>query len=369
MRYINYICLSAGALFLANICLEQVGTASFALSSVAYAKEGKAGGNGNGGGGGNGKGGGHSNSGGGKSGSGGQSGKSGSGGQGSKSRTGGLAKASQAKSGGNESFARSNGKHSTSRKADARLAKSLGTQNLARLEKPAHHKRVALPDQVAAPDWKEDDKAKNFHAKLGRLNSLTRNYHAYLNTKSPRFASLAAFVRASAVLDLAQADLTAARDRLAAAEDDLGTLVSSSGITAYDDAVGIYDDPTLADLQDRRDYLDSVTVAPEDEDAFRDERDALQSILDSETANEVTEAQADLIGADATAAGSSIGTDDDALRQALLDDANDNRVAKYGEDYVDAEMMDWAKNVLGVGEAFGKIDEVRQELEAERSSE
>ncbi len=172
--------------------------------------------------------------------------------QGSKSRTGGLAKASQARNGGNKSFARSIGNHSTSRKVDARLVKSFGTQNLARLEKPAHHKRVALPDKVAAPDWKEDDKAKNFHAKLGRLNSLNRNYHAYLNTQSPHFASLAAFVRASAELDLAQADLTAARDRLAAAEDDLGALVSSSGITAYDDAVGIYDDPTLADLQDRR---------------------------------------------------------------------------------------------------------------------
>ena len=85
MRYINYIGLGAGALFLANVCLEQVGLSSLALSSVAYAKDGKGGGNGNGGGGGNGKGGGHSNSGGGKSGSGGQGGKSGSGGQGSKS--------------------------------------------------------------------------------------------------------------------------------------------------------------------------------------------------------------------------------------------------------------------------------------------
>ena len=367
MRYINYLALGAGALFLANVCLEQVGLASFALSSVAYAKEGKGGGNGNSGGGGNGKGGGHGNAGGGKSGSGSQGAKSG-GGKGSKSRTGGVAKASQAKSGGNKSFAQGNAR-SSSRKADAHLVKSLSAQNVARLEKPAHRKQVALPDKITAPNWKEDDRTKNFHAKLGRLNSLNRNYHAYLNTQSPHFASLAAFVRASAELDLAQADLTAARDRLAAAEDDLGALVSSSGITAYDDAIGIYDDPTLADLQDRLGYLDSVTVAPEDEDAFGEERDALQSILNSEAARDVTEAQADVAGAEVAATGASIGTDDDSLRQALLDAANDNRVAEYGEDYVDDDMMDWAKGVLGVGDSFGKIDEVRQELEAKRGSE
>jgi hypothetical protein len=52
-----------------------------------------------------------------------------------------------------------------------------------------------------------------------------------------------------------------------------------------------------------------------------------------------------------------VGTDDEALKVALLDAANDNRVAEHGDDYIDQEMMDWAKDLLGVGDAFGKIDE------------
>ena len=59
-----------------------------------------------------------------------------------------------------------------------------------------------------------------------------------------------------------------------------------------------------------------------------------------------------------------VGTDDEALKQALLDAANQNRVEQYGDDYVDDEMMDWAKDVLGVGDELGKIDEVRESLEA-----
>ena len=354
MRYINYIGLGAGALFFANMCLEQVNIASFGLTSIAYAKEGKGGGNGNGGGGGNGKGGGQGSA---------SGGKSGSGSQGGKSHAGGQAKASHAKTGGNKAVARSDKARSVGKKRDLRPDKALSPANVARLEKHTQRKSIALPHRVSTPKWKEDDEAKNFHAKLGRLNSLNRNYHAYLNTQSPHFASLSAFVRASAEFDLAQGDLTAARDRLAAAEEGLGALVANSGITAYDDAEGIYDDPTLADLQDRLDHLDSLTVAPADEEAFNAERDALRSILGSAEAAEVTDAETVVGDAEAAATVASIGTGDEALKQALLDAANNNRVAQYGDDYIDLDVMDWAKQVLGVGDAFGKIDEVREALE------
>ena len=49
---------------------------------------------------------------------------------------------------------------------------------------------------------------------------------------------------------------------------------------------------------------------------------------------------------------------------ALLDAANKNRVAQYGEDnYVNDDVMNWAKDVLGVGDAVGKIDEVRDSID------
>ena len=47
----------------------------------------------------------------------------------------------------------------------------------------------------------------------------------------------------------------------------------------------------------------------------------------------------------------------------MLDAANKNRVQQYGDDYLDDNVMDWARDVLGVGDDFGKIDEVRESLE------
>ena len=49
---------------------------------------------------------------------------------------------------------------------------------------------------------------------------------------------------------------------------------------------------------------------------------------------------------------------DDALMAALQAGANPNRE-------VDQEMVDWAKDVLGVGETYCKIDQVREALQAE----
>ena len=82
----------------------------------------------------------------------------------------------------------------------------------------------------------------------------------------------------------------------------------------------------------------------------------MKSVLDSDEAKALSEAE-DL--ADAAA----VGTDDEALKQALLDAANKNRVAQYGDDYVNDDVMDWAKDVLGVGGAVGKIDQVRESLD------
>jgi hypothetical protein len=118
---------------------------------------------------------------------------------------------------------------------------------------------AALPDTVVVPQSKPD--RGSLHARLGGLNSLQRNYHAYLNSQSPRFSPVFDYVR-----------------------------------------------------------------------------DSAEGVLDP---------------------------DDVALKDALLDAANENRVAQYGEDdYLNDDVMDWSKDVLGVGDdADGKIDEVRETLE------
>src|SRR5262245_53652627 len=62
------------------------------------------------------------------------------------------------------------------------------------------------------------NKEKNCNAKLDCLNSLNRNYHAYLNSQSPKFASVRDFVRKSAEFDLANEKLDAANADLATAQ-------------------------------------------------------------------------------------------------------------------------------------------------------
>jgi hypothetical protein len=223
---------SALAISALPLNLESAALGSFQLSA-AYAK----GGNGGGHGGGHGHGGSGSH---GKSADAGSHGKSGSVRSGSR-HVDKLLGSTFAK----ETRAERKRAHDDVKMAKAE-AKSLRAQQMA-----------ALPDTALIPETKPEE--KNLHARLAGLNSLKRNYHAYLNSQSPRFA-------------------------------------------------GIFD------------YV----------------RDSAEGVLDP---------------------------DDEALRQALLDAANENRVAQYGDDYINDDVMDWAKDVLGVGGAVGKIDEVRESLE------
>ena len=198
---------------------------------------------------------------------------------------------------------------------------------------------AALPDE--APIF-EDKPTGKLHARLAGLNSLKRNYHAYLNSQAPRFAAIRAFVLASAALD---------PEELAAAQDAFDHRLAQADLEAFDDRFN-YDDATLSDLHHRldhlNDYLDTV-----DDPAAEEERAALKSFLDTQEAKDLAALE--------------VGTNDEALRQALLDGANRNRVAQYGEDdYVNDEMMDWAKGVLGVGDEVGKIDEVRETLQIDQ---
>ena len=306
-------CLLIGAAGLAFAALP-VNLESIAFgspeSSSAFAKSDHGGGNGGGNGGGHG----HS----------GERGKSGGVGAGQSGRLRTIV---------GEQTHRAKGKKAT----DTRVAKS--SKEKSSKKKDAEVELAALPDVALVPEPKE----KSLHARLAGLNSLNRNYHAYLNSKDPRMESIRAFVMASANLDV-----------LGDAEADFQAKLDEANLQAFDNAPGVYDDPSLQDLQDRLDVLENTTVAPEDMEAWQAEVDGLKAVLGSEEAKALSEAemQADIVG-----------TDDEALREALVDAANRNRIAQYGDDYVNDDVMDWAKDVLGVGDRVGKIDEVRETLE------
>jgi len=320
MRLNRQLLIGAASAFAVSalpFSLESLALGSFELSS-AYAKGGN-GGNGHGGG------------------SGGHGGHGGSGARGKSADAGGHGKSGNVRSGSKLAGGQIRTTHSKETKGGKGRSRVDVQTAKAEAKSLRMQKVAALPDTVSI--LPADPKEKGLHARLAGLNSLNRNYHAYLNSQSPRMASIRAFVMASANLDIANADL-------ANAQEDFQALVDTN-LQAYDPA--FYDDPTLT-LEDLQERLD---VTPEDTAEF----DALKSVLGSDEAKALSEAE---LAADKAA----LGTDDEALRQALLDAANKNRVAQYGtENYVNDDVMDWAKEVLGVGDSVGKIDEVRETLE------
>ena len=157
-------------------------------------------------------------------------------------------------------------------------------------------------------------KEKNLNAKLGRLNSLNRNINAYINSKSPHFADVQAFVMASAEAEFAEGALAAEQEELQALQDEL---IALEGIAQ----------PTQA-------QLDRIAALPG---------------LISTQQDVVTDAVDD--AADAQEALALAGTLEDAL------DEMSNKP-------IDPDVVTWAEGVLGVGENVGKIDEMREMLEA-----
>lgn len=343
LRHLALCSISACALAATPL---QIDLASMTLDqTLAYAK----GGNGNGGNGGNGNG-----------------GNGGNRGGASNGKSAGGAKAGGTKSQGRQVSALSRsfdslfgGKSAKAKSQRGKAKVNPAAAAPSKREKHAKQQVAELPENVVPPEVKP----KNFNAKLGALNSLKRNYQAYIHSKSPRFAPVAAFVMASAKHELAVEAVTAGELGLAKAQEDFAAAVASGQLTAYDGAVDAYNDPTVESLGAR---LDALKATTEDDPALDAERlaeiAAIEGVLAGTEAKSVTDAQTSLDEARNLADATIAGTDETALREALLSMANANRVAQYGDDYLDAQTMDWAKTVLGVDEAVGKIDQVKATL-------
>jgi hypothetical protein len=305
---------TASALALAALPLNLQSLLSGSLEpAAALAKSDHSGGNGNGGGHGGGNG---------HSGEHGKSGERGKSGTPSGSSVGGSGQPGRLKVITGEDTHGAKGKKATVTK----VAKSSGKSSK---KKTDEIETAALPEneEVVGP------KEKKLDARLAGLHSLNRNFRAYLNSQDPRMAKIRDFVLASAHLEIDEAAFQKALD--------------DTNLATYDPSF-YNQDPTLTDLDDR---LDALEQTP----AVEPEETALRSFLDNSP-------EVDALRA-AEAAG---GTDDAALKEALLAAANQNRVTQYGDDYINDDVMDWAKGLLGVGAATGKIDEVRQTLETDQ---
>ncbi|MCV0427077.1 MAG: hypothetical protein K5905_16560 [Roseibium sp.] len=207
-------------------------------------------------------------------------------------------------------------------------------------------------------------KQTNLNAKLGRLNSLNRNYNAYINSNSPHLASVVAYVEASLNYERLNEDLAKAEKNLVAARTNFFETLSD--LAAHDSFA--YEDLTADEFEARLSEVDKTDTSDFTEKqlaAYEAERIALSDALASEEFKALRDVETTLAQQQEDVDVLAQDVSDEALSEALVDMANQNRVRQYGDEYVDDEMLNWAKQVLGVGDYYGKIDQIREATEVE----
>lgn len=385
--------LSCSAFFLTSI-VDHVGISHF--DSAAYAKSGKGGGHGNSGG----NGGGNGNSGGGNGNSASNAKGAGvGGGSFSKSNNKGKSiakgrannRSSKGASGGpiSKLFGRLFNKKTSNPAAKSGPTVSKKTKVAKVVSKPKRIKQTRLQNlaKIPVPEIRPvAPKERNFKAKLAGLNSLKRNFHAYINSSDPRMTAVRAYVLASVEFENKSDELLVSEGQLAIVQALFSTEVTNSfaEITPYKIALGEsfnYSTSDLAALQQRLADLSAESLRLQSEDPpvdvtqIDEEIAAINAFLNSPTATEL-QASLDLVDSiDGQVEALAAQITDEQLTAALVAAANKNRLAEYGEDkYVDEELLAWAKALLGVDstdpdsgesvEVDGKIDEVRDYLAA-----
>lgn len=229
-------------------------------------------------------------------------------------------------------------------------------------------RQASLKSVDAVPTAHPYAKEKNFHAKLAGLNSLGRNFRALEQSNSPKLAAIQDYIDAVIGYEDALAALGVSGQELEMAREVFAAELAN--VVAYDDFA--YDGKTLSELQDRLTELENVDrtgLTADEINALDTEIGSLTTALESEAAMNLSDAEAKAMAAEETANNLEPLANEDALKEALLAAANENRVAEYGEDYVDQEMLDWASDLLGVGDAYGKIDQIREAREAQAAAE
>jgi hypothetical protein len=220
-------------------------------------------------------------------------------------------------------------------------------------------------DTVAAVKRKAADaepSERNLRAQLAGLNSLKRNVNGLMNSSDPRMEGVREFIKAGAALEVALEELEDAKAAYEGAKAAYLELVNSFSLAPYDEDSDAYAEVSVSALEQRLTDLIDLELAETDADydAWQAEIESLENAIPilaaSEELTDLADAGADLDDATAAVETAEAASDDDALKEALLLAANDNRVAQYGEDYLTDEILDWAKSVLGVGDASGAID-------------
>lgn len=239
-------------------------------------------------------------------------------------------------SGGGGNSSQSKGKSSSASAAGNGTAKG----------KKSAGEAVVVEAAVKSPGSK-----RSLNAELGRLNSLKRNINGLMNSNDPKMAGIRAYVIANGTLVDAQETLAVASADLTTAQSAYIALVTSLG-------VGGYPNLTPAGLQGELDAVNAALAAAPEDATLLDQQAALTSAIATINASPelaaLLTASENIVVAEDGVFEAEQAVSEDVLREALLLAANPNR---RSEDYLTPEIMAWASNELGVGDANGLIDE------------
>ena len=213
---------------------------------------------------------------------------------------------------------------------------------------------ASVPSKQATPTTSK----KKGQSNLAGLNSLKRNFNGLMNSSDPRMEGIRTYMRAQASVQTLEGELANANDLLSGARADYQTLFNSYGIVPFDGDADAYSDISLDGLNARLAIVEEAALDPANLAAIA-ERDALVAAISAiETSDELvalSEAEDAVAGLTEQLNAALAATSDDALKEALLVAANDNRVAQYGDGYVTPELLAWAKNQLGIAPGGSSI--------------
>ena len=221
--------------------------------------------------------------------------------------------------------------------------------------------RATLANVNVTPQPSPLTQAKGLRSKLGNLVSLERDYQDYLDSDDPNLAAIQAYIGATLHYERVAGGLTRLEGELTAAREVLTEPLE--GISAHDGYA--YKVAASEQLVARLAALDAVDISAlpvEQGRLLETERLKLKTVLESEDFTAFKTAETAYLDSQVVLATLRGEISDETLSEALIAMADQDLVEEYGDAYVDAAMLDWVKQVLGVGAYDGKIDEIRHEM-------
>jgi hypothetical protein len=234
----------------------------------------------------------------------------------------------------------SNGSHASGDSGAGSAATNAGAGHGKKKKKSALEEDAAVEAAVL-----EDDGKKRGNSELGRLNSLKRNINGLMNSNDAKMDGIRAYIIANGTLADAEAALEEATNTLTDAQAAYDALALSLGVDGYPD--------TSPDgLQASLDEVNAALLLDEGNLDLQAE----QALLTTAIATLSTSPELQTLN-DATGAAEEAANDVAEAEEAVSEEALLAALESAANKPVTDDVVAWASEQLGVGDADGLIDD------------